>query len=300
MNDSDKIKELFSKKFGNMEVKVDPALWNNIASQIGTSAAATTSVGLTITTKIVIATSIAASVITGSYFFFSNEEPQQNPVKPSETVTVDKTNEVLSEKIDQNTHINKGDVELNNRNKQAILVENRVENVNPTLQTDQMQIKEEPFILAEESTEIIQSKDKIPSIDNKPVLIENNSTTTIPVKTEPVVLPTANEYNEVNIELPNVFTPNGDNSNDVFEIINKDEGLGDYFVEFDVVIFNSNGEVIRTFKGYNFEWDGIDQRNEIAPDGMYSCMIIAENRKGGEPTKIFRSFELCRGNCKGY
>lgn len=281
-----------------MEAKVDPALWNNISMQIGTTAV-TGATGLSIVTKIIIGTSIAASVITGGYFIFIEDEPthesntkieNKEPQKmvPLSMETEDMENLALNTDPAKETPNNQkaeqqGDEVIDNQTISPVVLEPT--SIHPIEPAQEVKVDQQLNI---------GQVDKDVKKNDEPSVV-------LPVIEDqiPVVLPTANENNEVNILLPNVFTPNGDRLNDMFEIADKKEELFDYFKEFDVVIFNSNGEVVKTFKGYNFEWDGIDQFNNYAPDGIYSCMIIAESKFDAEPTKIFRPFELCRAACGG-
>ncbi len=70
-------------------------------------------------------------------------------------------------------------------------------------------------------------------------------------------------------DMPNVFTPNGDNSNDQFVIFE------DIFNSFDVVIQNRWGNVV--WKKSNqtgvLIWDGSDNGNEKCHDGVYFYQI---------------------------
>jgi gliding motility-associated-like protein len=70
-------------------------------------------------------------------------------------------------------------------------------------------------------------------------------------------------------DMPNVFTPNGDNSNDQFVIFE------DIFNSFDVVVQNRWGNVV--WKKSNqtgiLIWDGTDNGNEKCGDGVYFYQI---------------------------
>jgi gliding motility-associated-like protein len=78
------------------------------------------------------------------------------------------------------------------------------------------------------------------------------------------------------IEIPNVFTPNGDNTNDVFTI--KSTGVK----EIELQIFNRWGQLMYNFTGAKAAWDGITNSGEKATDGTYFYFIIA---KGYDTTK---------------
>ena len=79
--------------------------------------------------------------------------------------------------------------------------------------------------------------------------------------------------------IPNAFTPNGDNENDVF--IGKGEGIADY----QLTVFNRWGGVI--FYSNNIEegWDGIPKSaSEISPIGAYSYKVDVTDLLGKKHT----------------
>lgn len=78
------------------------------------------------------------------------------------------------------------------------------------------------------------------------------------------------------LEIPNVFTPNGDNSNDVFFI--KTANLA----EISILIYDRWGNKVyelTTDKG-NIAWDGKNMMGKEAPDGTYFYIITATGKDG--------------------
>lgn len=77
-------------------------------------------------------------------------------------------------------------------------------------------------------------------------------------------------------EVPNVFTPNGDNNNDYFFIKSKD------IKEFKIVIFdmNTQKEVFQS-TDVNFKWDGKDYEG-LVKKGRYIYQIYAVGNDGAE------------------
>ena len=69
--------------------------------------------------------------------------------------------------------------------------------------------------------------------------------------------------------LPNVFTPNGDGINEVFEM------KADVFESFEIVILNRWGNVVhhRVDATGTYLWDGLSQSNEPVADGVYFYRI---------------------------
>ena len=69
------------------------------------------------------------------------------------------------------------------------------------------------------------------------------------------------------LRIPNVFTPNGDGVNDIWEIVNID-----MFPEAEVYVFNRWGQLMYTSKGYTEPWDG-RYRGHFVPTGTYMYII---------------------------
>lgn len=65
-------------------------------------------------------------------------------------------------------------------------------------------------------------------------------------------------------EIPNVFTPNGDNINDKFTVIN-----GTCVTDFEWRIFNRWGQVVYNTTNPNKMWDGYSTDGQLLSDGVY-------------------------------
>ncbi len=89
--------------------------------------------------------------------------------------------------------------------------------------------------------------------------------------------------------VPNIFTPNGDEINDVFTI------QGDGLKSLDAEIFNRWGQKIFEWHTTNGDWDGRTASGVLAPSGTYYFIIKAEGKDG---KKYFEkgSFSLIREN----
>ncbi len=67
-------------------------------------------------------------------------------------------------------------------------------------------------------------------------------------------------------KLPNVFTPNGDNINDVYKSVNTNN----YVKEVDMKIYNRWGKLIFETNDPDINWDGrYQENNKIVPSGVY-------------------------------
>jgi gliding motility-associated-like protein len=71
------------------------------------------------------------------------------------------------------------------------------------------------------------------------------------------------------MEIPNVFTPNGDDVNDIFYI--KSTGIK----EISLQIFNRWGEKLYEFSGPKASWDGLAPNGQEVPEGTYFYFVKA-------------------------
>lgn len=82
-------------------------------------------------------------------------------------------------------------------------------------------------------------------------------------------------YPEANIYIPNTFTPNGDNINDVFRVLGHD------IRSFKIFIFNRWGETVYQSESMDDVWDGSHQGAEhYVPDGQYVYRVEAIGIRG--------------------
>ncbi len=80
---------------------------------------------------------------------------------------------------------------------------------------------------------------------------------------------TVQVYSEAVLVIPNIFSPNGDNINDVFQVVSKS------IKELNIIILNRWGQVIATIQDINANWDGNN-----ATDGTYFYMARAIGEDG--------------------
>ncbi|MBK8362286.1 MAG: gliding motility-associated C-terminal domain-containing protein [Bacteroidetes bacterium] len=73
--------------------------------------------------------------------------------------------------------------------------------------------------------------------------------------------------------IPNVFTPNGDNVNDFYEM----KSLC-YFEQFRIIIFNRWGKKMYESNNPGFKWDGRTEGGTEASEGVYYW--IMDTRSG--------------------
>ncbi len=85
--------------------------------------------------------------------------------------------------------------------------------------------------------------------------------------------------NVVNVEVPEVFTPNGDLYNQAFEI----KGL-QYFPNNELYIYNRWGNIVYSMKGYDNKWEGIPNTSQKTgsdklPTGTYYYLLKLNDDK---------------------
>ena len=74
------------------------------------------------------------------------------------------------------------------------------------------------------------------------------------------------------IEVPNVFTPNGDGRNDFLVI--RTNGLDLYSLK----IYTTSGSLIHEKTAYSFSWDGKTPDGNSASPGVYYYMVTSKGR----------------------
>ena len=78
----------------------------------------------------------------------------------------------------------------------------------------------------------------------------------------------------IKLEIPNVFTPNGDGYNDRFEILGLEN-----CVQHKLLVYNRAGQLVYKSNSYENTWNGGD-----CPDGMYRYMFLYTGDNGIEQT----------------
>ena len=90
--------------------------------------------------------------------------------------------------------------------------------------------------------------------------------------------------------IPNVFTPNSDGYNDVFEVQTE------FITDFELLIFNRWGSQVFNTEDLNGSWDGSTSSGTLAPEGQYVYVINFGYSLGGEDQQDSRTgfFTLLR------
>ena len=270
MENKDEIAELFREKLSGFEAEVRPELWTAVSSQIA-SGSALVSGGFTWITKSLLILA-AAGLVTGAIFIFnSNESKEKQVIKNTETQP-----EVIEQvSAEPSPEIQKTNVSSNTEVKE----QKWISSVNQTELPEKIEA-DIKAVSIEASQRQESEKVDIPVIMKEEVLTSTNDS---PQKPAPVISINTAEYSEQIAQkeglseqlrqLPNVFTPNNDGSNDLFEI--KSDGLSD----FQLVILNESNKVIFTSSDPSFSWDGTLNTGDPAPAGTYLYYLTAKDAK---------------------
>ncbi len=281
MEEKDFIKDLFHDKLSNIETPVRPELWSAVSSSIVSSSAST---GLSLISKFIIGTSLTAAVSAGIWFAVSDSK---NDVKPEkESLKIEKKSTIENKEDRQNNDVSDSkisDVQLKTEVDKFILLPPQIESNSENNQNDLNlfsinSISEYKGQISEEKQDlqpIIEQK-----IDSKSDSKVENSISNQKLDSKPAPI-----ESEVKINLPNVFTPNGDGSNDFLSISNND------LDDFSVVVLDNNGKTIFTSTETDFRWDGRLTGGDLAPSGSYVYFITAKD-KNGKPVTRYSSLSI--------
>ncbi len=265
MVNKDEIADLFREKLSGYEAEVRPELWSAVSSQIAASSAIA-SAGVSMLTKILVPLA-AAGVLTGSVLLLRNNdskeatksEPKEKQISVLEKTTAQKNMEDVE--VESGQPEKQQPVHIEEKKANDLLVE---EGLNMWAQSG-MQDSPEPIkhpvdaIIVDEEFAI--NEDRV-----APTL-----TTAVEKEEEVVQKLEETRISDQLIQLPNVFTPNNDGSNDRFEI--KTDGLSD----FQLVILNDANKVIFSSSDASFSWDGTLNNGDQAPAGTYLYYLTAKD-----------------------
>ncbi|MDG2505420.1 MAG: gliding motility-associated C-terminal domain-containing protein [Crocinitomicaceae bacterium] len=297
MSDKDPIKDLFREKLQSHEVMPSKAVWSNVSSSLGHSAASASGLGAPSILKIA---AVAVGVTTAgvaSYFYFNSEESS-----PKVTEKIVLQEEVLDEPLSSET------LEVEQKDKSSS--EPIIQSETPTISNRQIsEVKDQesqPDLTAQESLPVSIPSEKQADFDVQENTITENIITSPSSleETEPVeenvslvnnVLETpevleqeiiqALESDEAvlpaeeNIVLPNIFTPNGDRVNDLFSIEMSEKS------EFQIIVLDAKNQIVFKSNDSNFEWDGTMLSGAPAPAGNYLYYFSAKDMAGNDVTK---------------
>lgn len=278
MKERDEIAELFKDRLEHHTEPVDPAIWTKVQSglvgkTIG-GAAAASKLGVIIK-SIAVTSILVGSVIGVGHLLqspekgYSTNEGQNNNNNPIGQETQTKMSEFEPagslpenpEAIQSNSTSSvmppiESNQDLNLE--QATTLSGRE---NPNNQVDQ-----------DQSTEIATVVEPVASTNTKSVDSKINSNQN-PIET--LITTTEKAYKNLLVnEIPNIFTPNGDGKNDLFNIPVAEN------VTHSTKVFNQNGELMVEFSQESTGWDGTKTGGAEAANGTYFYVTFVSNNLG--------------------
>lgn len=296
LNTEDKIKELFAEKLGGHESPVNSELWNAIASQVGTSVAAT-STGLSVVAKAIIGISAASVIGIGAYFITQNDTTSTPETKRENVQLVENDSEeqetiVEETAVQQESVANKNKIitEVNTAgkgapvtsedyyyNQEAKLSASSEENLKPKQKESSSAVggaynsglTEEKAVSSREH----ESKPPVKTVTDK----QAERSYTEPVKPEPV-----KATFEIT-KLPNIYVLN---ASGYFSI-----GYQGEYQDFQFTVMDKMNNVIYRSNQPDFEWRGTDLGGNIIEPGNYIYIITAKD-KAGKPINKYSTLTV--------
>jgi gliding motility-associated-like protein len=268
MDQNDQIKEFFQQRLSDHQEVVRPEIWAAVSSAIATPVLVTT--GISILSKTLIGLGIAASVLVSAYLLYSPDEkvvkaPTQQKQKAKELPSIPNNNTIVP-------------IETKKNAIPLVVLEN-----NDLLSIEDVLYEmNDPQIIPFESVQLpnVQLPNTDPLQDlgenaaNDPAKTNNDFIVIPQVENTHESMPLPEKDQELEVVLSNVFTPNGDGTNDYLSI--QSEGLQD----FSVVILNQANKIVYQSTDSKFSWDGKLASGDDAPAGNYIYFVTAKSSTG--------------------
>jgi gliding motility-associated-like protein len=292
MEGKDSIKDLFNQKLGNYEVPVNPEVWTSISSQIST-VGSSSAAGISILTKILIGSSIAASIAIGSYFILENSE-NKTKVKDTTSIKREKDNNNLVKEVNQ---ISKKkltvDIQKNYYKNIEIILDtnttiglniNALSSIINSTNSTESNSEEKNVITSDSEIKQVQSFSKEQNINKEDEITETGQNLINNSKLNAASEESKNppKLSEITLNLPNIFTPNGDGRNDYLEIDAKD------IEDFSIVVLNDKGQTVFQSIDNEFRWDGRMPNGDLVETGNFIYYITGKDNDGKLVTKYTR------------
>ena len=264
MEQNDQIKEYFQQRLSDHQEVVRPEIWAAVSSAIATPVLVTT--GISILSKTLIGLGIAASVIVSAYLLYSSDDkavkaPTEDKKKAKEVPSIPTNNNTLAP------------IETIKNTIPLVVQEN-----NDLLSSEDVVYEmNDPQIIPFESVQLPNTdplQDMGENVSNDPVKTNNDFIVMPQVENTNESSPSPDTDQELKVVLSNVFTPNGDGTNDYLFI--QSEGLQD----FSVVILNQANKIVYQSTDSKFSWDGKLASGDDAPAGNYIYFVTAKSPTG--------------------
>jgi gliding motility-associated-like protein len=287
--EKDNIQELFSKAFENHASPVRPDLWTGVQAKMaaaGMTGGAVAAKGISALAKWLIGTAAVTTVGVTAYVVTTSNEAD----KPAQTTitAVNGTNTPADKKIEPAQSEPGNAMSINPENKNNTAIERTAPVVinQPPLITDKYAPDVDDFSLlfstpdaslnkkgtttgtSDQGTPLIHpaSPAGSKSTNDQPKGVSDNEIKNSAANSNEAV--ETKKIPAVRIELPNIFTPNGDRANDFCEFVAIENVK---MVE--ITILDADGKTVYKSNDLNFKWDGTNLGGEQASIGIYTCLI---------------------------
>ena len=228
--------------------------------------------------KIIIGSSIAAAVAIGGYIFLT---PSENTTTPTKETVVPK--EHVSKSNTSKAFVEAEEAVVASQNKPKSVSSKNTENKEVTVNNELIPTHSNEHggevvttIRTETTEEVITTIKNSPDGPAEKTVSKTTKTTRQELQREKQ----KSDQEDNSIEnLPNVFTPNNDGSNDYFSI--QSSGVKD----FSIVVMDNKNSVVFKSDDANFKWNGVDLKGDQVPEGNYIYYITGYNAKGKVITK---------------
>ena len=293
MIEKDNIQELLQEKLQSHEVTPPDAVWQNVSSSLSNAAATSGAAAGTSTLLKIAAAVIGVSGLgIATYFMVQDDIPTkektssiqiEEEIESQETKTSEPENKVIEIEENENLSV----IETPDFNQpESIVEEIAVEEESIVLQENELEDIENPTEVIPTNTEQVEVREEVvenpsPSTQiEEPVSVSSESLDE-EVQETPEVENQEETYTEAEEEvtLPNIFTPNNDGANDLFEI-----NIGEK-QDFQIVVINHLNKVVFQSNSVDFRWDGILPSGDPAPSGNYVYFISAKTMSGKDFVK---------------
>ena len=310
MSDKDPIKDLFRDKLESHEVMPSESVWSGVSDALGHSAASSVSVGSASFLKVAaIAVGVSAVGVVGFMMMNSDETEPLKSIEKTVLQEKDIDESVSSETIDSDVEESKSpEITLSDSeslSSEKVISNESIRDTQPELITINESLpvstpsESQAYPVVVEENDIHNMNEANPvtpevSATVPAVTIDEDQGNEDQVSSETIETPELEEtYEEIvsdqdespdilieeSIVLPNIFTPNGDRVNDLFEI-----EIGDK-LEFQIVVLNRQNQLVFKSGDPHFQWDGTMLNGEPAPEGVYLYYFSAKDRFGNDITE---------------
>ncbi len=280
MEEKDFIKELFQDKLGSHEVPVNPKLWTSVSSSLS-NASVVGSSGLSFLAKTLIGGFSAAALISG-WWVYSTQKTE--PKKPTSEKTTKSLTNLATPFIEAKpeTETAKHEIVENNDLQDSLLINFQFG----------IPVEQDQPLIVQGITDVSSGSDVEEIADQKNAIANNPQANTTSAKNIPNAVNDASlsetahstvpQLEDQKIQLPNIFTPNGDGQNDVFSIDLSAFSFKDY----SLVILNKNNQVVFKSNDPNEAWDGKKIDGDLCLAGTYVYYLTGETIDGKTISKF--------------